>query len=337
MNKVFITGASGFVGSHLCARLIKAGYEVTGFIRPTSNLRLFEKLKPIYGIASDPHWVVGNMEDADSVVLAMPENVWVVHAAAMVSYAQKDKSQLFRSNVLGTRNVINAALLKKALHFIHIGSIAALGRSKANEPIAENAEFSESKYNTYYAQTKYLSELEVWRGKEEGLTINIINPGIILGETLSKKGSGTLWYRVQKGMPFYPKGSNGFIDVKDLTELLLVLLSKVGKNEEYEKVTAVTHQCKYAELLSQIALKLDKKAASKILTDWQLTLLWRIAKFLEFFNLPTPYPSQGIISTSFDSLYQNKQCLSLLNHQTININDTIDRCVAFIKVNTLTD
>jgi glycosyltransferase involved in cell wall biosynthesis len=78
-------------------------------------------------------------------------------------------------NIEGTRNIVNASLLNNVKKLVHISSIAAIGRDEKSDIITENTAWTDSEMNTNYAKSKYLSELEVWRGVEEGLNSIILN------------------------------------------------------------------------------------------------------------------------------------------------------------------
>ncbi len=88
---------------------------------------------------------------------------------------------MYQVNVEGTANVVNMALEKSIRRFVHISSVAALGRTANGGYVNEEKKWEESKVNTHYAKSKYKGELEVWRGISEGLSGVIVNPSTILG------------------------------------------------------------------------------------------------------------------------------------------------------------
>ena len=83
-----------------------------------------------------------------------------------------------------------------------------------------------SNLNSNYAISKYKAEMEVWRAKEEGLNVCVVNPGVILGYGDFTKGSIVLFNSVYKGMPFYTTGVNGYIDVQDITKVCFQLMEQ---------------------------------------------------------------------------------------------------------------
>ena len=88
---------------------------------------------------------------------------------------------MYDVNVVGTANVVNMALEKNVRRFIHISSVAALGRKTNGAHVNEEKKWEENKFNTHYAISKYRSELEVWRGIAEGLNGIIVNPSTVIG------------------------------------------------------------------------------------------------------------------------------------------------------------
>ncbi|MBJ6907592.1 NAD-dependent epimerase/dehydratase family protein, partial [Vibrio cholerae] len=88
----------------------------------------------------------------------------------------------FKINIEGTANVVNAALGAGVKKMVHVSSVAALGRIRENETINETMNWTEETSNSNYGKSKYLAEMEVWRGIAEGLEAVMVNPTMILGD-----------------------------------------------------------------------------------------------------------------------------------------------------------
>src|SRR6185369_576794 len=123
----------------------------------------------------------------------------------------------------GTRNVVNACLTSGIQRMILISSVAALGRKKGQTEINEESQWTDSELNTDYANSKYLSELEVFRGQEEGMSISIVNPSVILAPANITKSSAKIFDYVLKDRPFYIDGSINYVDARDVAELVFKL------------------------------------------------------------------------------------------------------------------
>ncbi|HEM48680.1 MAG TPA: NAD-dependent epimerase/dehydratase family protein, partial [Caldithrix sp.] len=125
--KVFITGATGFIGSFLVEALTKKGYQVKCLVRNSSKLNWISDLnvKCHFGNLNDPESLSKGLYDAD----------YIYHLAG-VTKSLKDENYI-SANVRGTKNLIDAVLAtnKKLKRLIHISSLAAIGPSPTIEPI----------------------------------------------------------------------------------------------------------------------------------------------------------------------------------------------------------
>ena len=168
---IFVTGASGLVGSHLIKSLLAKDKQVVAFYRQTI---------PSFEGAEKVNWILGDILDVVSLTKAMQGVTQVYHCAAIVSFAPKDQEKMLIANQEGTANVVNACLEHKIQKLVYVSSVAALGRIRVGTPIDETMNWTSETSNSEYGKTKYLAEMEVWRGMAEGLNVAIVNPVIIL-------------------------------------------------------------------------------------------------------------------------------------------------------------
>ncbi len=216
---ILVTGANGLVGSYLCRWLLQQGKQVRGMRRADSNMRLVED------IASQIEWVIGDVTDVVAIENAMSGVDQVYHCAAVISYRKKSAAQMMRINGEGTANMVNIALDLGIKKFVHISSIAALGRTgKDGEIITEEAPWDMKYITTDYAISKFTAEREVWRAMAEGLKAVIINPSIILGAGDWENGSSKLFSTIYKGFKFYTTGITGYVDVRDVVRIAQVAM-----------------------------------------------------------------------------------------------------------------
>ncbi|MGB1317387.1 MAG: NAD-dependent epimerase/dehydratase family protein, partial [Flavobacteriales bacterium] len=142
MKTAFVTGATGFLGVNLVQQLLADGWKVTALHRKTSNLSYLKRF--------DVTLVEGAITDKASLVNAIPEGVDAVfHVAANTSMWSKFNDQQYQDNVIGTRNMVEVALQKKAKRFVHTSSISAWGhhRNEIDETAESNALTSPMNYN----------------------------------------------------------------------------------------------------------------------------------------------------------------------------------------------
>ncbi len=147
------------------------------------------------------------------------------HCAAMVSYHHKDHKKMNEVNVHGTAQWVNWAL-DFDIPICHVSSIASLGKAESSGWVDEQCYWQPSKDHTEYSRTKFLSEMEIWRGIEEGLSAVIVNPGVIIGACEPHQSSGKLIQTVARGWNVYPSGGTGFVSATDVAKAMLQLMKK---------------------------------------------------------------------------------------------------------------
>ena len=262
-----VTGASGFVGSHLVRYLSGKGERVRALYRsrkPTAEMR------QLPGVT----WLHADLLDVFDIEDAMRGVTEVYHCAAIVSFKKEDKEQLLHFNTEGTANIVNEALLQGVRKMVYVSSIAALGRSKEGEPITEEEQWEESKYNSVYAMSKHRAEQEVWRGQGEGLEAVVINPGIIIGEGDWDTGSAALVKMVHDEFPYYTGGINAWVDVADVVHAMYLLM-KSGITGERFIVSAGNFS--YKDVFTQLAQAMKKKPPYKRAGPFMSGIVWRMS------------------------------------------------------------
>src|SRR5437773_2327959 len=122
---VLVTGGTGFLGSYIIKELVEKNYPVRAIRRATSKLPFYIS-KDIF---DKVEWVEGDVLDVISLEKAMNGVDTVIHSAATISFLQKEKKWMYQVNIEGTANMVNMALEKNISRFVHISSVAAIGRS----------------------------------------------------------------------------------------------------------------------------------------------------------------------------------------------------------------
>lgn len=226
MKTILVTGGTGFIGSNLAIKLLEEGHNVRILRREHSDLRA------IGSIEVEHH--IGNVHDKESVRRAMRGCDTVFHTAALISFWKKERALQYEINVLGTRNVAEAALELGVERFVHTSSIAAIGPGEPGAIADESTPFGWDKYDVGYNISKYESEREVKRGIEKGLPAVIVNPANVFGQRDIHFHSGGVIRDIKRGkVPFYVDTILNVVSVDDVVDGHLQAAKKGVVGERY--------------------------------------------------------------------------------------------------------
>ena len=264
---ILVTGGTGLVGSYLLKELVKLDKPVRALYRSApSSFLTQDEIKNI-------EWFQGDILDTVLLADAMQNVEQVYHAAAIVSFSPHRRNEMFKINVEGTANVVNAAIEAGVKKMVHVSSVSAMGRIRNNQVINETMYWTPETSNSNYGRSKYLAELEVWRGIAEGLEAVIVNPTIILGAGDWQQGSSKLFKTAYDEFPWYSTGMSGFVDVRDVARAMVLLMDSDIKSERFI-LSAGNHS--YREVFNTIAAAFGKKPPHKKVTPFLASLVWRL-------------------------------------------------------------
>jgi nucleoside-diphosphate-sugar epimerase len=300
---ILVTGGTGFLGSHLLRKLVNVGEPVRALYRSKIPYQLED-------IQDKIEWVIGDILDVNALEDAMVDIDKVYHCAAVVSFHSGNHAQMMKVNVEGTANVVNLAIDAGVKKLVHVSSVAAIGRAKGNGVVDEECEWQESKNNSQYAVSKYLAEMEVWRATAEGLETVIVNPSIILGSGFWDEGSGMLVKNAWKEFPFYTDGVTGFVDVKDVAEVMIRLMESSVKGQRF---ILSAENYGYQQLFTEMATLLGKKPPHIAVKPWLAAIVWRIESLkTKFTGKKALLTKETARTAQLKVHYNNKKILSVL-------------------------
>jgi dihydroflavonol-4-reductase len=318
---ILVTGANGLLGSFIIKKLLANNLPVLGTRRETSDMHLVKEWK------DSVVWRDADITDAVALNESFKDVSVVIHCAAMVSFNPRDEDLLFKVNVDGTRNVVNACLLNNVKKLIHISSVAALGRQKGKSLLDEDSKWVDSPLNSAYARSKYMAELEVFRGLEEGLPALIINPSFILAPSDWEKSSSQIFNYIWKERKFYSSGQSNYVDVDDVAEITFRLLEKdiIG-----ERFIACGGTISLKDLFDEIAVRLKKKSPSlkvntKLLTAFALLEEVRC----RLLGAKPMITRETVKATKENFTYSNQKSIDLLNMEYTKLSETLDKCCQY--------
>lgn len=315
MKKIFITGASGLLGSTIARMLLRKGYSVKALKRHSSKLDL------LGNDADKVEWVIGDVGDVLLLEEAMQDCDWAIHSAALISFIKSDAQNMMDVNFHGTANVMNAALGAGIKRMLHVSSVAAFGRPKGVNIIDEQLDIKDSKDNYHYYRSKFYGEREAFRAHAEGLDVVIINPSTILGGGYWDMEPNRLFPQVDTGLPFYTTGVNGFVDVRDVAKIAISLLESSLSGEKYI-VSAVN--ASFKDVMWQIADELKTKRPNWQVTKLLAEIAWRGDVLTAKIKGTKPLVTKEVASVARESFqYSNQKITQTLGYTFSPLHDTI--------------
>lgn len=225
--KVFVTGGNGFVGLNIVSALVEAGHETTAIVRPGSNTQYLEPM----GVRI----VRGGLDDADALADAMRGAEAVIHTAGNTSCDWRDLPQLEAVNVIGTRNVVDAALAVGARRLVFTSTTSTVGAY--NDPTRradENVPLTGFRARSPYGVTKTQAEHIVADACARGLETIVLNPAEVLGAYDYNLQWGRIVLAAQfDQIPFDPPGGASFCHAADVGRAHVSALTRGRSGERY--------------------------------------------------------------------------------------------------------
>jgi dihydroflavonol-4-reductase len=222
-----VTGGTGFIGAHVVRALLARGREVRCLVRAGSSLENLEGL-PV-------EVVRGDLGDPASLVRAVSGVDVVYHVAADYRLWLRDPREIYRTNVDGTRALLQAAAEAGVSRFVHTSSVGALGLTKDGSPADEATPVTLEQIVGHYKRSKFLAEREAEAYAAKGFPVVIVNPSTPIGE-LDVKPTPTgavIADFLARRLPAYVDTGLNVVDVKDVAEGHLLAAERGRVGEKY--------------------------------------------------------------------------------------------------------
>jgi dihydroflavonol-4-reductase len=228
MATAFVTGATGFVGSHVALVLIEKGWKVRAIKRGKS-------FHPFFELREDIDWRAADIRDFDQVRRAMEGCDAVFHVAADYRLWARKPAEIYETNVAGTHNVLEAALSCKVERIVHTSSVGALGLSGDATPADERTPVCLEDMIGHYKRSKFLAERKAEEFVKRGLDVVIVNPSTPVGPGDHKPTpTGKIIVDfLNGGMPAFLNTGLNLIHVKDVARGHLLALERGLTGEKY--------------------------------------------------------------------------------------------------------
>ena len=328
---ILVTGATGLVGSHLVYQLLKKGNKIKAVKRTSSDTSNTLKVFSYYDsnaqeLFNSIEWIDVDLMDVEEVETVFENITEVYHCAAMVSFAPKDKKKILKFNAEITANLVNAALLKDIKKFGMLSSVAVLDKSSDRET-TENDYWKADPNVSVYGISKYRSEMEVWRGVEEGLNAVIVNPSLILGPGNWGSSSSVLFKTAHKGMPFYSTGTNGFVDVRDVAKAIIELMDK---NSFGKRFILNSENWPLRKSFAEMAKNLESKQPHIALSKKLSAIYWRLEWVKSFIFGWQPTVTKETVHTAFSNTrFSNQKIKDTIGFEFIPVEKSIEEFSQF--------
>jgi nucleoside-diphosphate-sugar epimerase len=246
--RALVTGATGFIGSHLCEELVKRGYEVTCLVKKTSNLKWIENL--------DLKHIFGDCTNLESLQNAVKGFDLIFHVAGLTkSCREKD---FFCINTDGTENLIKSISEKnnKLKRFIYLSSLSATGPSKNGNPLREDSEPSPV---SNYGKSKLKGEIAVLKYRNT-IPITILRPPAVYGPR--DKDLLVFFKMIKKG--FFPDWGKCYYSLLYVDDLVQGIILSAEKKEAEDKIYFLSDNKFYSgeEIALEISSALNVKITS---------------------------------------------------------------------------
>ncbi len=265
----FVTGATGFLGRHLCQQLIQAGWQVTAMCRSIPE-------NTVEGV----NYVEADLLNQASMLNALPENTdCLFHVAADTNTWRKNNPRQTQTNVQGTQALIAAALQKKVKRWLHVSSITTFGidhhgMANLNEGVPQ--EGLSSWVN--YAKTKSQAE-QLVKAQAQELNAVIVNPTHIIGPDDQHNWIRLFKMLINDKLPTVPVGAGSFVDVRDVARGCLLACEKGVAGENY---ILGGHNLNFVQFIEQVSDAFELKVTLRKKPMWLIKIVAKIKSALGY-------------------------------------------------------
>ena len=309
--RVLLTGATGFLGSHIAHALLAANHEVVALVRPSSASTLNSQLSTL-------NLVPGDLLDVGSLRAAVRDCEAVVHAAAMVAFAPRDAARQREVNVEGTRHILDAARAAGVRRFVHTSSIAAVGRPTSGAVADEETRY-DFPPGLGYNESKRDSERLVRRA--EGIETVCINPSLVFGPGEVYKRTLPLFRLVKWGLlPIVPPGGTTLCDVRDVAAAHVAALTRGEPGARY--ITGGPHLT-FRQLATTIAEVTEGARPIVELPAWLLRAAALPVAALHRLGVPLPFSPGNISYLGNFGYYSSARAQAALGYHTRDAAETL--------------
>jgi len=323
--KALVTGATGFLGMHICQQLQEQGWQVYALCRS------LDKAKDLpVGI----HIVIGDVLSTDDFFAEIPDNLdAIIHSAASTNTWRKNNAIQTMTNLQGTQNLLNLAKNLHVARFIHISSVVVFGIHTDLKNITETMPKSGIDSFINYVKSKTLSENMVL--EDPFLDTVVINPTHIIGPGDKHNWARLIKMIAEQKLPSIPNGAGSFVDVRDVASGIIAAYHHGENGENY--LLGGTDM-NFTKFIHAVANKLEVKVTKVQLPNFLLKTLAHCKHLVSMITNKEPDitpESVAIISDLYacDSAKARNQ----LSYKTRDFSSTLGDTLQYLKCEKIID
>ncbi len=322
--KVLVTGANGFLGSHIIKVLNNKGYDVKAFILTgTSELSL-------KGLKCDVF--EGNLLNSLDIEHALDGCDAVIHTAAITDVWPSRSKLSWTLNFELVKILVDAVKKKGIKKYVHVGTANSFGFGTIENPGTEESPFNGDMYGLDYMDSKKAAQDLLLEEAKNGLPVTIINPTFMIGDNDTKPGSGEMILKViEEKVPGYAKGGRCFAAVKDVAVAAVNAIEKGKIGECY--ITGGTNMC-YKDFFELVAHIAHVKPPKKMIPTWLAVMFGGLLEFIAKLRRKKPMLTRTMAKISGDGhYYSSKKAIKALNMPQTKLEDAVTEAITWFMVN----
>ncbi|MDD3842401.1 MAG: NAD-dependent epimerase/dehydratase family protein [Candidatus Izemoplasmatales bacterium] len=325
--KCIVTGATGHIGNVLVKQLFQKGYEVIAIVLPKDDCKMIEPYAEI---------VLGNILDVAFLETALKNVDFVFHLAGIVEIGSGKKQSIFKVNVEGTRNVVNACLKNHIKRLIYTSSVHAIPELPKTETMVEIDHFDPVLVKGNYGKSKAMATQIVMDQKDSDLEVVIVHPSGVLGPADYKLSNVSQMFIdfLCGRLTAYLKGGYNFVDVRDVARGIILAAEKGKRGECY---ILSGSEITVKELLDEISLISGRKRVKTKLAFWFILAMSYFAElYYKVVKQKPLFTHYSIVVLNSNYHFSNEKAKRELGFTTRDIKESIKDAMDFAVENYLT-
>lgn len=320
MMRVVVTGATGHIGNVLVKNLYEHGYEITAVVLPKDDWKMIEPYAEIVeGNILDPAFLEKTFQGAEIVF----------HLAGIVEIGSGKKKTIFKVNVQGTKNVVNACLKTGVRRLVYTSSVHAFPELPKDQVMREIDHFDPDLVKGIYGKSKALATQAVLDHKYCNLEVVVVHPSGVIGPAdykLSNVSQIFIDFLLGR-LTAYLRGGYNFVDVRDVAEGIRLAAEKGRKGECY---ILSGSEISVKELLDEISRLSGRKPVKTKIAFWFILAMSYFAEaYYKIIKSKPLFTHYSIIVLNSNCHFSNEKAKRELGFTTRDIKESIRDAMQF--------